>query len=113
MGNGSVSRECTIAARDKLIAETGLNKIKMILGWIIDFRCLRGVSLPKNKYVALTEHGKDLTIGMSSAAKELKQQLAVWAPYPSLVVQGIHRESYSSWQRIARKSRSTRPVSAI
>jgi hypothetical protein len=38
MGNGSVSRECTIAARDKLIAETGLDEIKMILGWIIDFR---------------------------------------------------------------------------
>jgi hypothetical protein len=80
MGNGSVPRECTIAARDKLLAETGLDKIKMIRGWIIDFRHLRGVSLPKNKYVALTEHGKDLTSGMSSAAKELETMIGHLGP---------------------------------
>jgi hypothetical protein len=69
-----------MAARDKLLAETGLDEIKMILGWIIDFRRLRGVSLPKNKHVALTEHGKDLTIGMSSAVKELETMIGHLGP---------------------------------
>jgi hypothetical protein len=38
-------------AQDKLIAEAGLNVIKLILGRIFDFRHLP-VSLPKNKFIA-------------------------------------------------------------
>jgi hypothetical protein len=110
VGNGSVPRNCTIAARDKLIAETGLDKIKTILGWIINFHRLCGVSLPKIKHVAWTEHVKELTIGMSSAAKELETTIGRLGAF---TISSASCESYSSWQRIAGKPRSTRPELTI
>ena len=38
-------------AQKKLIAEAGAKEIKIILGWILNFRTLT-IALPKNKYVA-------------------------------------------------------------
>ena len=40
-----------MAAREKLLAEAGAEEIKIILGWILNFRPLT-ISLPENKYVA-------------------------------------------------------------
>jgi hypothetical protein len=40
-------------ARDKLKAKAGLSKMKMILGWVFDFRH-HLISLPENKFIAWT-----------------------------------------------------------
>ena len=40
-----------MVARAKLLAEAGAEEIKIILGWILNFRTLT-IALPKNKYVA-------------------------------------------------------------
>jgi hypothetical protein len=38
-------------ARAKLKAETGLTKIKVILGWLLNFRTMT-IALPENKFIA-------------------------------------------------------------
>ena len=43
-----------MVALAKLIAEAGAEEIKIILGWIFNFRTLT-VSLPDNKYVSWKE----------------------------------------------------------
>ncbi len=58
-------------ARDKLKAEAGLSKTKMILGWSFDFRRLL-ISLPKNKFIAWTTTINKLLVEGSSTAKELE-----------------------------------------
>ena len=40
-----------MAAREKILAEAGAEEIKIILGWILNFRTLT-IALPENKYVA-------------------------------------------------------------
>ena len=39
-------------AQEKLLVEAGAAEIKIILGWILNFRTLT-IDLPENKYVAL------------------------------------------------------------
>ena len=46
----SISRE-EMAAQAKLIAEAGAEEIKIIMGWIFNFRTLT-ISLPEKNYVA-------------------------------------------------------------
>ncbi len=58
-------------ARDKLKAEAGLSKTKMILGWLFDFRRLL-ISLPENKFIAWTMTINKLLVEGSSTAKELE-----------------------------------------
>jgi len=41
-------------ARNKLSTEAGLEEYKTVLGWLIDMRRLL-LSLPDNKFIALTE----------------------------------------------------------
>ncbi len=43
----------TMEARDKIAAEAMLEEQKMILGWFLDFCCLR-ITLPDNKFKAWT-----------------------------------------------------------
>ena len=43
-----------MATLEKLLAEAGAEKIKIILGWIFNFRALT-ISQTKNKYVAWKE----------------------------------------------------------
>jgi hypothetical protein len=40
--------------RAKLVAETGLSEVKMILGWELDFRCMT-IALPENKFIAYSK----------------------------------------------------------
>ena len=40
-----------MTARENLLAEAGAEEIKIILGWILNFRTLT-IALPDNKYVA-------------------------------------------------------------
>ena len=40
-----------MAAQAKLLAKAGAEEIKIILGWILNFRTLT-IALPENKYVA-------------------------------------------------------------
>ena len=60
-----------MAAENKLAAEAGPEEIKMILGWLCDFRRLL-VSLPDNKYRAWSGEIRDLLNRGRSTAKELR-----------------------------------------
>ena len=63
-----------MAAREKLLAEAGAEEIKIILGWILNFRTLT-IALPENKYVAW----KVAILGIMEAGntylKELEQMI--------------------------------------
>ena len=61
-------------ARDKLIAEAGTSEMKIILGWMFDFRRLR-ISLPENKFIAWTTTINKLLANGSSTAKELESTI--------------------------------------
>ena len=58
-------------ARNKLFAEAGLEEMKMILGWLIDFRCLI-ISLPSNKFIAWTDSINEILTRGTSTVKELE-----------------------------------------
>jgi len=75
-------------ARDKLIAEAGLEETKMILGWFFDFRRLR-ISLPDNKYIAWSSHIHDLLQRGTSTAKELETIIGRLG-HLALVVPGVY-----------------------
>jgi hypothetical protein len=61
-------------ARDKLKAEAGPSKMKMILGWSFDFRHLL-ISLPENKFIAWTTNINKLLVKGSSTAKKLESTI--------------------------------------
>jgi hypothetical protein len=61
-------------ARDKLKSEAGPSKIKMILGWLFNFRGLL-ISLPKNKFIAWTININKLLVEGSSTAKKLESTI--------------------------------------
>ncbi len=75
-------------ARDKLKAEAGLSKTKMILGWMFDFRRLL-ISLPENKFIAWTTNINKLLVDGSSTAKELESTIGRLGHF-ALVVLGVH-----------------------
>ncbi len=75
-------------ARDKLKTEVGLSKMKMILGWMFDFRCLL-ISLPENKFIAWTTNINKLLVDGLSTAKELESTIGRLG-HLALVVPGIH-----------------------
>ena len=56
-------------ARDKLKAKAGLSKMKMILGWVFDFRH-HLISLPENKFIAWTTTINKLLVDGPSTAKK-------------------------------------------
>ena len=57
-------------ARNKLFAEAGLEEVKMILGWLINFRRLI-ISLPSNKFIAWTDSINEILARGTSTAKAL------------------------------------------
>ena len=61
-------------ARDKLFAKAGLIKLKMILGWEFDFRCLR-ISLPENKLIVWTTDVNHLLAAGTTTVKELESTI--------------------------------------
>eukprot|EP00957_Ditylum_brightwellii_P001092 87138-Ditylum_brightwellii.AAC.1 len=71
--NEPIPRE-EMAALSKLIAEAGLEEIKMILGWLFDFRHLV-ISLPDNKFTAWTDSIREILERMESTTKELEQNI--------------------------------------
>jgi hypothetical protein len=64
----------TMEARDKLAAEAMLEEQKMILGWFLDFRCLR-ITLPDNKFKAWTSAIEKIIQEGSAMAKEIEQNI--------------------------------------
>jgi hypothetical protein len=74
--------------RDKLKAEVGPSKMKMILGWSFDFRHLL-ISLPENKFITWTTNINKLLVEGSSTAKELESTIGRLG-HLALVVPGIH-----------------------
>ena len=75
-------------ARDKLVPGAGLSKMKMILGWMFDFRRLL-ISLPKNKFIAWTTTINKLLVNGLSTAKELESTISQLGHLP-LAVPGVH-----------------------
>lgn len=63
-----------MAARNKFIAEAGVEETKMILGWLFDFRQLV-VSLPTNKHIAWTDELKRIIETGETTAKELETNI--------------------------------------
>ena len=66
-----------MAARIKLIAETGAEEIKVILGWLLNFRELL-VSLPENKFLACSDAIKAMLKIGTAMAKELEKNIDRW-----------------------------------
>ncbi len=64
----------TMEARDKLAAEAMLEEQKMILGWFLDFCCLR-ITLPDNKFKARTSAIEKIIQEGSAMAKEIEQNI--------------------------------------
>jgi hypothetical protein len=71
--NKPIPRE-SMYTREKLKAEAGLSKKKMILGWSFDFRRLL-ISLPENKFIAWTTTINKLLVEGLSTAKELESTI--------------------------------------
>lgn len=63
-----------MAARNKFIAEAGVEETKMILGWLFDFRQLV-ISLPTNKHIAWTDELKRIIETGETTAKELETNI--------------------------------------
>jgi hypothetical protein len=71
--NEPIPRE-SMDARDKLKAEAGLSKTKVILGLFFDFRRLM-ISIPENKFIAWTSAINELLVEGWSTAKELESTI--------------------------------------
>jgi hypothetical protein len=75
-------------AKDKLIAEVGPTKTKIILGWDFDFRRLL-ISLLENKFIAWMTNIRKLLVEGSTTAKELESTIRQLG-HLALVVSGVH-----------------------
>ena len=69
--NEPITRE-EMAAREKLIAEAVADEVKIILGWICNFRTL-SVALPGNKFVAWRKAILDVLKAGFTSFKELER----------------------------------------
>eukprot|EP00956_Cyclotella_meneghiniana_P041802 scaffold240189_cov13-Cyclotella_meneghiniana.AAC.1 len=63
-----------MASEDKFKAEAGATEIKMVLGWLCDYRRLM-VSLPFNKFVAWTNELQAIIDSKKAEAKQLEQNI--------------------------------------
>eukprot|EP00985_Skeletonema_marinoi_P002393 scaffold1000_cov66-Skeletonema_marinoi.AAC.3 len=68
--NEPIPRE-EMAAIEKLLAESRCEEIKVILGWVLNFRMLQ-VLLPENKYIAWASATNDILSNGVASAKELE-----------------------------------------
>ena len=95
-------------ARDKLMAEAGPSKTKMILGWMFDFQRLR-ISLPENTFIAWTTTINKLLANGSSTTKELESTIGRLGQL-TLAVPGVHHflSRLRELQRLAIHRRSIR-----
>ena len=63
-----------MASEDKFKAEAGATELKMVLGWLCDYRRLI-VSLPHNKFVAWTNELQAIIDSKKAEAKQLEQNI--------------------------------------
>jgi hypothetical protein len=66
-----------MAARKKLVAETGLTKIKIMLGWELDFRRMM-IVLPDNKHIAYTRAINDMLERGWTTHGKLESNIGRW-----------------------------------
>jgi hypothetical protein len=64
----------TMAALEKLLAETGMEETKLMLGWLLDFRMLM-ISLPDNKAIAWSQEIADMLKEGKTKAKRLERNI--------------------------------------
>ena len=77
-----------MAALNKLIAETGLEEKKTILGWLFNFRKLL-ISLPENKYIAWSEEIKSM-MEEGKAKHSILETLVGRLPHLSLIIPAVN-----------------------
>ena len=63
-----------MAARPKLLAEAGAEEIKIIMGWILNFRTLT-IAMPEKKYVAWKVAILEILEAGNTSFKELEQMI--------------------------------------
>jgi hypothetical protein len=78
----------SMGAHDKLFAEAGLTKLKMILGWEFDFQRLK-VALLKNKFIVCTTDVSQLLDNRTTTTNALKLTIGRLG-HLALVVPGVH-----------------------
>ena len=86
LGLAAVSREVSpseplprdeMDARTKLKAETGLTEIKVILGWLLNFRTMT-IALPENKFIAYSRAISEMIERGWTSKVELEQNIGRW-----------------------------------
>ncbi len=86
LGLTAVSREVSIFepllcddmdAQAKLKAETGLTKMKVILGWLLNFWTMT-IALPKNKFIAYSRAISDMIKHGWTSKAEVKTNIGRW-----------------------------------
>ena len=63
-----------ISSLAKILAEVGAEEIKIIIGWILNFRTLT-IHLPENKCIAWKEDILGITESVNTSFKELEQMI--------------------------------------
>ena len=95
-----------MAALNKLLAKAGPEEVKVILGWICDFRRLI-ISLPENKFIAWRESIENMILIGKTTAKELERTIGRLV-HVGMVLPKIHhflsRLRDLQWRAINRRS---------
>jgi len=77
-----------MAAIQKLLAEARCEEIKIVLGWLLNFRLLR-ISLPDNKFQAWSTAATDILRRGSTTAKELECNIGRWT-HLGMILPSVH-----------------------
>jgi hypothetical protein len=71
-------------ARKKLVAETGLTEIKIMLGWEIDFRRMT-IALMDNKFIAYSKAITDMLERSWTNHNELETNVGRWVHMAQII----------------------------
>ena len=96
-----------MAAWSKLLAEAGAEEIKIILGWIFNFRTLT-IALPENKYVAWKVAILEILEAGNASFKKLEQMIGRLV-HLVIVLPSIHH-FMSRLRELLRKSSNRRRI---
>ena len=98
--NESIPRQ-EMAARTKFLAEAGSEELKMILGWLLNFRTLT-TNLPENKFIAWSSALRKLIDKGEAQTKELEKNIGRMIHVAQILpeishflnrLQGLHRRA--------------------
>ena len=96
-----------MAAQEKLLSEAGAEEIKIILGWILNFRTLT-ISLPENKYVSWKVAILEILEAGNTSLKKIEQMIGRLVNL-GIVLPSIHH-FMSRLRELLRKSANRRRI---